>query len=82
MKFRNNNFNLSGEIVDFNVKDPITLEVMQFYEKYPFPNYKINDNKQTILEEGNKNSFSEYSGKSCLSFDLIKYEIFFGKLFA
>ena len=59
MKFRNNNFNLSGEIVDFNVKDPITLDVSQFYEKYPFPNYKINDNKQTILEEGNKNSFSK-----------------------
>ena len=57
MKFRNKNFNLNGDIVDFDIKDPITLEVKQFYEKYPFPNYKIDDNKHTILEKGNKNSF-------------------------
>ena len=57
MKFRNKNFNLNGNIVDFDIKDPITLKVKQFYEKYPFPNYKIDDNKHTILEKGNKNSF-------------------------
>ena len=57
MKFRNKNFNLNGDIVDFDIKNPITLEVKQFYEKYPFPNYKIDDNKHTILEIGNKNSF-------------------------
>ena len=57
MKFRNKNFNLNGNIVDFDIKDPITLKVKQFYEKYPFPNYKIDDNKHTILEIGNKNSF-------------------------
>ena len=57
MKFRNKNFNLNGDIVDFDIKNPITLEVKQFYEKCPFPNYKIDDNKHTILEKGNKNSF-------------------------
>ena len=57
MKFRNKNFNLNGNIVDFDIKDPITLKVKQFYEKYPFPNYKIDDDKHTILEKGNKNSF-------------------------
>ena len=57
MEFRNKNFNLNGDIADFDIKDPITLKVKQFYEKYPFPNYKIDDNKHTILEKGNKNSF-------------------------
>jgi len=59
MKFENNNFDLHDGIVDFNIKDPITSIVKKFYEEYPFPNYKINDNKQTILERGDKNSFSK-----------------------
>ena len=57
MKFRNKHFDLNGDIVDFGIKNPVTLKVKQFYEKYPFPNYKIDDNKHTILEKGNKNSF-------------------------
>ena len=57
MKFKNKNFNLNDGIVDFNVKDPITMKVKHFYEQFPFPNYKTNDNKQSILEEGNKNTF-------------------------
>ena len=59
MNFENNNFDLHDGIADFNIDDPITLKVKKFYEEYPFPNYKINDDKQTILEEGNKNSFSK-----------------------
>ena len=57
MKFRNKHFDLNGDIVDFGIKNPVTLKVKQFYEECPFPNYKIDDNKHTILEKGNKNSF-------------------------
>lgn len=59
MKFRNKNFNINDGITDFGVKDPITLKVKEFYEEYPFPNYKIDDSKHTILSEGDKNEFSK-----------------------
>ncbi len=35
MKFKNKNFNLNDGIVDFNVKDPITMKVKHFYEQFP-----------------------------------------------
>ena len=59
MKFRNKNFNINDGITDFSVKNPITLKVKEFYEEYPFPNYKIDDSKHTILSEGDKNEFSK-----------------------
>ena len=59
MKFRNNNYNLDEGVVDFSISDPITIKVKKFYEEYPFPNYKIDDNQQRILERGNKNLFSK-----------------------
>ena len=59
MKFKNNNFNLVEDIVDFSIRDPITIKVKQFYEEYPFPNYKIDDNKYTLSQAGDKNSFSK-----------------------
>ena len=37
------------------VKDIKTLNVTNFYKESPFPNYKLDDNKGTILEKGNKN---------------------------
>ncbi len=39
----------------FPIKDFETQKVTQFYKATPFPNYKENDNKQTILEKGDKN---------------------------
>ena len=42
-------------IFDFNIKDAITLKVGKFYEESPFPNYKIDDNRQTIQKIGDKN---------------------------
>ena len=42
-------------IVSFEIKDIKTKEVSEFYNNNPFPNYKEGDNKQTILEKGNKN---------------------------
>ena len=37
------------------VTDIKTLNVTNFYKESPFPNYKLDDNKGTILEKGNKN---------------------------
>ena len=46
--------NIDG-ILSFEIKDLETKKVTSFYKKTPFPNYKEADNKQTILEKGNKN---------------------------
>ena len=59
MKFKTKNFNLDEEVVDFGITDPITLKVKQFYEVYPFPNYKFDDNKYTLTQMGDKNFFSK-----------------------
>ena len=42
-------------ILSFEIKDEKTKQVTEFYDEKPFPNYKDNDNKQSILEKGNKN---------------------------
>ena len=39
----------------FQIKDHETSKVTSFYKVSPFPNYKLDDNKSTILEKGNKN---------------------------
>ena len=39
----------------FQIKDSETNKVTSFYKKSPFPNYKLNDNKSTILDKGDKN---------------------------
>tara|TARA_B100000959_G_C14935927_1_gene605723 strand:+ start:587 stop:1489 length:903 start_codon:yes stop_codon:yes gene_type:complete len=59
MKFKNNNYKLVEDITDFGITDPITIKVKQFYEEYPFPNYKIDDNKYTLSQAGDKNAFSK-----------------------
>ena len=42
-------------IFSFNVTDEKTKKVTEFYNEKPFPNYRDDDNKQSILEKGNKN---------------------------
>ena len=39
----------------FEIKDSQTSKVTSFYKISPFPNYKSNDNKSTILDKGDKN---------------------------
>ncbi len=43
------------DIISFDIKDLSAKKVTEFYKESPFPNYKIDDNKYTILEKGNKN---------------------------
>ena len=42
-------------ILSFEIQDKKTKSVIEFYNERPFPNYKDNDNKQTILRKGDKN---------------------------
>jgi len=42
-------------ILSFEIKDSETNKVTNFYKETPFPNYKENDDRQTILKKGNKN---------------------------
>ena len=74
MKFKNKNFINDDDIVDFDIKDSTTRKVKEFYEKFPFPNYKLTDNKQTILEQGDKNSFAKEL-KSFIGFNKSMIEI-------
>ena len=48
-------FSLKESLITFDIKDEVTKKVTEFYKNSPFPNYKENDNKVTILEKGNKN---------------------------
>ena len=52
--FKNN----SG-VISFSIEDNETKKVTEFYKDTPFPNYKNNDNKQSILEKGNKNILAQ-----------------------
>ena len=49
------NFYSSGKFTEVESKDKIVNKVKDFYNFKPFPNYKDNDNKNTILEKGNEN---------------------------
>jgi len=49
------NVNLINNIYSFDISDKITKSVTEFYKDNPFPNYKKNDNKASILNSGNKN---------------------------
>ena len=48
-------FEKKNGIFSFDINDTNTKKVTEFYKTTPFPNYKEDDNKQTILEKGNKN---------------------------
>ena len=52
--FKNN----SG-VISFSIGDNETKKVTEFYKVTPFPNYKNDDNKQSILEKGNKNILAQ-----------------------
>lgn len=49
---------MANGIVSFQISKPVTKEVAAFYDLAPFPNYKDNDSKASILERGNENPLS------------------------
>ena len=53
--FLKKNLEKKKRIFSFSISDLETKKVTDFYKITPFPNYKDNDNKQSILEKGNKN---------------------------
>ena len=52
-------FENKNGIFSFSIKDTETKKVTEFYKITPFPNYKDNDDKQSILEKGNKNLLAQ-----------------------
>ena len=67
MNLKNKNFKIINHIVNFQIDDPVTSKVGNFYETDPFPNYETNDNINKILYIGNQNSFLK-SLKSFIGF--------------
>ena len=55
MEYLKKNYSQEGDISKITIVDETTKQVTDFYKVNPFPNYKSNDNKATILEKGNKN---------------------------
>ena len=55
MNFLKKETNKANNIIRFDINDIETKKVTSFYKESPFPNYKLDDNKSTILEKGNKN---------------------------
>ncbi len=52
-------FKKENGIFSFTITDLETKKVTEFYKVTPFPNYKDDDNKQTILEKGNRNILAQ-----------------------
>ena len=48
-------FEKKNGIISFSITDTETKKVTEFYKSTPFPNYKNDENKQTILDKGDKN---------------------------
>ncbi len=57
-KYLRKDFDVIDGIVRFPVSGKVTKEVTEFYDVAPFPNYRDNDDRSTIVERGNKNPFS------------------------
>ena len=55
MNFLKKDASIEENILKFDIADKTVKSVTSFYDKKPFPNYKRDDNKFTILNLGNKN---------------------------
>ena len=56
--FKKQVFDNSG-IYCYEVQDKTTSRVQKFYDVEPFPNYENDEDKQSIINKGNKNIFSK-----------------------
>jgi SAM-dependent methyltransferase len=54
-EFLKKNLEIKNGIISSPINDEKTNKVVQFYKVTPFPNYKENDDKQSILAKGNNN---------------------------
>lgn len=59
MNFLKKKLEILDGVLTSTIVDKQTKKVTDFYKSKPFPNYKDNDNKQTILEKGNKNLLAQ-----------------------
>lgn len=55
VNFLKKKFELKDGIFSYHINDSDTKKVTEFYKETPFPNYKNDDNKQSILNKGDKN---------------------------
>ena len=55
MKCLKKKINKDNGIFKFEINNSETKKVTNFYKESPFPGYKSNDDKSTILDKGNKN---------------------------
>jgi len=66
MEFLKKNLETIDEIKSSEITDDVAKKVASFYTTKPFPNYKIDDDKISISERGNKNylasQFKKYVG--------------------
>ena len=53
--FLKKEYSLINDIFCCSINDKSTQKVTNFYKETPFPNYKENDDRLSILEKGNKN---------------------------
>ena len=54
-EFLKKQFIVKNDIISFDIKDSSTKKVTDFYKETPFPNYKKNDNRSSILKKGDNN---------------------------
>ena len=57
MDLKNKKFKMVDDIINYQIDDPVTSKVGNFYETDPFPNYEINDDVNKILKVGDGNFF-------------------------
>ena len=59
MFFLKKKFFKNDGLLSFPITDDKTKKVTDFYKITPFPNYKTNDDKRSILDKGNKNTLAQ-----------------------
>ena len=59
VNFLKKKFNENNGLFSFPINDSKTKKVTDFYKVTPFPNYKDDETKQSIIEKGNRNLFAQ-----------------------
>ncbi|MDC1137779.1 class I SAM-dependent methyltransferase [Candidatus Pelagibacter sp.] len=59
ISFLKKKFNEDDGLFSFPINDTKTKKVTDFYKETPFPNYKDDETKQSIVDKGNKNLLAQ-----------------------